>query len=373
MWVAILATVFCAVLLVALHSVHPNSVGVLGCLRRFFFAQIPSAVEYTSLVMNRNCVRKVCGDKVTDATKGSLSYTFSSRSPLIMILYIAMTYGGLAIFIFRGVIPCLPSAQIGPLHLVFCSLLILSSFTSFIALSRSDPGVVKKKSVERLRKKYPCDGVVFKEEECRVCKMTRVARSKHCSACNVCVEKFDHHCAWVNRCIGARNYRYFFWFVLSHLAMCIDVAYITGILIGIVISKGKEAFIKVSFYMSGKGFFGVWKTLLQDFLENYPDLLFVLLLAVVAGIFLMVLFIMHVVIAARNKTSYEDDKSSSIEMQLAKAKHDLNEKLKKEKVEDKEKIKAEIEGLDKQLSLLKKNYYDKGIMRNIGEVLFANS
>eukprot|EP00826_Nyctotherus_ovalis_P031633 TRINITY_DN2531_c0_g1_i2.p1 TRINITY_DN2531_c0_g1~~TRINITY_DN2531_c0_g1_i2.p1 ORF type:complete len:321 (+),score=84.26 TRINITY_DN2531_c0_g1_i2:25-963(+) len=289
------------------------------------------------------------------------------------ILYIAITYGGLAIFLFRGVIPYLPSIQIGPLHLVFCFLLILSSFASFIVLSRSDPGAIKKESVERLRKKYPYDGVVFKEEECRVCKMTRIARSKHCSACNVCVEKFDHHCVWANKCIGAKNYRYFFWFVLSHLVMCIDVAYITAVLIGIVISRGKEGFIKISFYMSGKGFFGVWKTLLEDFLENYPDLLFVLLLSVVAGVFLMVLLIMHVVIAARNKTSYEDDKSSSIEMQLIKAKHDLNEKLKKEKIEDKGKIKAEIEGLDKQLSLLKKNYYDKGIRRNIVEVFFVNS
>lgn len=47
-----------------------------------------------------------------------------------------------------------------------------------------------------------------------MCQTEKTLTSKHCIICNKCVDGFDHHCYWVNNCIGKSNLYLFIVFIL---------------------------------------------------------------------------------------------------------------------------------------------------------------
>ena len=47
---------------------------------------------------------------------------------------------------------------------------------------------------------------IDERNECYYCQVRVHPTSKHCRACNKCVVGFDHHCIWLNNCVGERNY-----------------------------------------------------------------------------------------------------------------------------------------------------------------------
>ncbi|KAI8083903.1 DHHC palmitoyltransferase-domain-containing protein [Thamnidium elegans] len=71
-----------------------------------------------------------------------------------------------------------------------------------------------------LPKDVTIKGVQVRLKYCETCYIYRPPRASHCKQCDNCVENEDHHCIWLNNCIGKRNYTAFFTFIVCCTVLC---------------------------------------------------------------------------------------------------------------------------------------------------------
>ncbi|XP_039720884.1 palmitoyltransferase ZDHHC9 isoform X1 [Pteropus medius] len=130
------------------------------------------------------------------------------------------------------------AVQLSPAIPVFAAMLFLFSMATLLRTSFSDPGVIPRALPDEAAfiemeieatngavpqgqrpppriKNFQINNQIVKLKYCYTCKIFRPPRASHCSICDNCVERFDHHCPWVGNCVGKRNYRYFYLFILS--------------------------------------------------------------------------------------------------------------------------------------------------------------
>ncbi len=120
----------------------------------------------------------------------------------------------------------MPNSYVAGYHRYLSVPFMAACYWSYYMASASDPGRLNKNSSdaikERALKRYGFDNILFSDKNwCKTCEIVKPARSKHCSLCNVCCEKMDHHCVWINNCVGLHNYKYFILFLYLHTGICI--------------------------------------------------------------------------------------------------------------------------------------------------------
>ena len=56
---------------------------------------------------------------------------------------------------------------------------------------------------------------------CKKCIAPKPPRTHHCSVCDTCFLKMDHHCPWLNGCVGHFNHRYFYLYMVYTVLGCL--------------------------------------------------------------------------------------------------------------------------------------------------------
>lgn len=68
---------------------------------------------------------------------------------------------------------------------------------------------------------------------CKKCISPKPPRTHHCSVCDRCILAMDHHCPWLNNCVGYFNARYFYLYMV-YMVVGVTFVIIAGFDIGYV-------------------------------------------------------------------------------------------------------------------------------------------
>ncbi|XP_010343108.1 palmitoyltransferase ZDHHC4 isoform X1 [Saimiri boliviensis] len=190
-------------------------------------------------------------------------------------------------------------------YLLLPYLLLIVNLFSFTLTCVTNPGIITKANELLFLHVYEFDEVMFtKNVRCSTCDLRKPARSKHCSVCNWCVHRFDHHCVWVNNCIGAWNIRYFLIYLLTLTASAATVAIVsTAFLVHLVVMSD----LYQETYIDDFGHLHIMDTvfLIQYLFLTFPRIVFMLGFVVVLSFLLGGYLCFAIYLAATNQTTNE--------------------------------------------------------------------
>lgn len=163
-------------------------------MRNFFWDSLPNFL--------RSIAKKICGDCFVKAIDRTARYICYEPNPLVQIAYLVFAIGGFYIYVTEG-FKHIPNAYLSTVHIYVGTILMFTCYLSYFMACYVGPGTLNKNSSKQDQKKslkrFKPDGIIFDhKKKCSTCDIVKPARSKHCALCGFCVEKFDHHCVWIN-------------------------------------------------------------------------------------------------------------------------------------------------------------------------------
>ncbi|XP_057621034.1 palmitoyltransferase ZDHHC4 [Chionomys nivalis] len=248
-----------------------------------------------------SCVIPQCLQR---AGRRLLHQLFHTRNPTFIVLHLllqGLVYAEYTLEIFgycRELEFYLP-------YLLLPYLLLGVNLLFFTLTSSANPGTINKTNESLLLQVYEFDDVMFPENSwCSTCDLRKPARSKHCRVCDRCVHRFDHHCVWVNNCIGAWNTRYFLIYLLTLTASAATIAILSAAFLGrlVVVSD-----LYQDTYIDDLGHVQSVDTvfLIQYLFLAFPRIIFLLGFVMVLSLLLAGYLCFLLYLAATNQTTNE--------------------------------------------------------------------
>ena len=139
---------------------------------------------------------------------------------------------------------------------------------------------------------------------CIKCGRVKKQNTIHCVVCNLCIDKWDHHCYWLNACITKNNIRIFGFFFIS--IICFLFINIILSLCFLTIYLREENIIRDKF---------IFNIFTNDIYEDKKNILIWKILYILIFIFFFILFLLlfiynfSLIIFSKNKKINEDKES----------------------------------------------------------------
>ena len=244
-----------------------------------------------------------------DILISSYNYLVYKPNPSVQIFYIILVISLYLIYYYCGILIYFPHQSISYNYVYILYTILFFALYSFYLCSVSNPGIIKPNNLSSLKKKYPYDFLFNTEEKfCKKCNMDKINRSKHCIICDKCIEKFDHHCVWINNCVGGKNLKYFYYFLFTHWIL-VTYAGILSLALFYYEIKEKKLFDQIFYDVkTGEKLSATYFTVFRYLLWRHYLLMASTSMYIIISFFLIFFLYYHFKLLIQNYTSNEKNR-----------------------------------------------------------------